>query len=704
MEKIIEIKDLSFSYRRTGDSAHSALRDERRETRDEIRNDNNIITNDDLRLTNDRGINNDSINQNSPPLVSRLSSLVSNPCPVRGVKNINLTIQKGEYLVILGRNGSGKSTLAKLINGFLVPHRGSVTVNGILTSDNKRGYELRSSVGMVFQNPDNQMVASSIEDDVAFGPENLGVPREEIRRRVDYALNATGITELKDRPPNKLSGGQKQRVAIASVLAMLPKVLILDEATAMLDPRGREEVLSAVERLNKEEGISVINITHYVSEAVKADKVAVLHNGEIVAYGTPREVFSDAQMLETAGLVLPIPTATASALGLSVCLTNEELCDLIQNSEFRIQNEGNIDNNSTPMPYALCPMPSPIPSIKASSLSHTYSPKSPHEQKALKEVSFEICEGEVVGLIGSTGSGKSTLAMHLNGLIKLQSGELSSAGVDLAVKKPDYKKLRSSVGMLFQYPEYQLFANTVLEDVCFAPLNFGKTKEEALAVAKNAIELVGLNYEDIKDKSPFELSGGQKRRVAIAGVIASEPKILILDEPTAGLDPIGKREILNLILKLKETFCKTIIIISHNMDEIAEYTNRVLVLSHGELIKDTTPRILFSNEENLSGTGLNLPSTAKIASVLREKGIEVGTPLTLKELIQNTHSAFRDERRETRDEIRNNNIITNDDLRLTNDRGINNDSINQNSPPLVSRLSSLVSNKSPNPPKRGNGK
>jgi energy-coupling factor transport system ATP-binding protein len=273
-------------------------------------------------------------------------------------------------------------------------------------------------------------------------------------------------------------------------------------------------------------------------------------------------------------------------------------------------------------------------SIIVKNLSFTYSPKTPFERQAVKDVSFAIDEGEFIGIIGSTGSGKSTLIQHLNGLIKLQSGSITVYDTDLKAKKPNYKQLRRDVGMLFQYPEYQLFAETVLDDVCFGPMNFGATKEEATVLAQNALESVGLNFEKIKDKSPFELSGGQKRRVAIAGVIASNPKILILDEPTAGLDPKGKREILDLIVELKKTTVKTAIIISHNMDEIAEYTDRALVMCDGKLIKDTSTRELFSDKANFEGTGLDLPHTANIANLLTNEGFDFTiTPLNTDELI-----------------------------------------------------------------------
>ena len=221
------------------------------------------------------------------------------------VNGVTLSIGEGEFVAVLGRNGSGKSTLAKMINALLVPTEGRAEVFGLDTADSKNTFEIRKSAGMVFQNPDNQTVASIVEDDVAFGPENIGVPREEIGRRIEFALNAVGMQAFRDATPSRLSGGQKQRVAIAGVLAIRPKIMILDESTAMLDPRGRREVMDVVKKLNKEEGMTVILITHFMDEALEADRAIVMHRGEVVMDGTPEEIFSRSDELETYNLTLP---------------------------------------------------------------------------------------------------------------------------------------------------------------------------------------------------------------------------------------------------------------------------------------------------------------------------------------------------------------------------------------------------------------
>ncbi len=253
----------------------------------------------------------------------------------RALKNVSLSVKRGEFLAILGHNGSGKSTLAKHLNAILVPQSGKVLVEGIDTSDEKRLFDIRQRVGMVFQNPDNQLVATLVEEDVAFAPENLGVPCEEIQKRVDYALEAVNMTEFRNHAPHMLSGGQKQRIAIAGVLAMKPGVLVMDEPTAMLDPVGRKEIMQTVKSLNKDEHMTVVMITHFMEEAAEADRVVVMDHGEIIVEGTPKEIFSQVEVIKKLGLDVPQATELCFELNKSgfdfdlEILTAKECADAI---------------------------------------------------------------------------------------------------------------------------------------------------------------------------------------------------------------------------------------------------------------------------------------------------------------------------------------------------------------------------------------
>lgn len=271
-------------------------------------------------------------------------------------------------------------------------------------------------------------------------------------------------------------------------------------------------------------------------------------------------------------------------------------------------------------------------SIIAKGLNFVYNPKSPFEKDALKDVTVNIEDGETVCMIGHTGSGKSTFVQHLNGLIRVQSGSLVVEGIDLSVKKPDLKQVRSKVGLVFQYPEYQLFADTVYKDVAFGPVNMKLPEEEVGERVKEALRLVGLDPEIFGEKSPFELSGGEKRRVSLAGIIAMRPRVLVLDEPTAGLDPRGKKEILKLVSELKKQTVSTVIMINHDMNEVAEYATKVAVMNDGRLVRYTSPGELFKEEEFLESIGLELPFAVREAGLLRKKGIPVGDCITVDEL------------------------------------------------------------------------
>lgn len=585
------------------------------------------------------------------------------------VNGVSFSVKKGEFLSVLGHNGSGKSTLARLACGLLEPDAGEITVWGMDAAKTKDIIQVRKHVGIVFQNPDNQMVSSIVEDDIAFGPENLGVPREEIGRRIEWALKAVGMEAYRTATPARLSGGQKQRIAVAGVLAIKPDVLILDEATAMLDPRGRREVIEVVKKLRDEEGITIILITHFMEEALLADRAIVMNRGEIVLEGTPETIFESGEQLEKYNLCLPPievigNNLRAAGIGVKSCLQPEELAtEILNQASLRGLDKAEFSfapHNCSPLENA--GRTAGEWDVDIHSLTYTYSKKSPFATNALKGVDLHISEGEFFGIIGHTGSGKSTLVQHLNALIKLPQAEkkykakrvkkgqtppvlpsLKVGEFDLSDKKCDFLALRANVGMVFQYPEYQLFAESVFDDVAFGLKNFNKSlpQEEIEKAVRESIEIVGLDYAEVKDKSPFDLSGGQKRRVAIAGVIVTKPKILILDEPAAGLDPLGKKEIMDLLHKLHREWCKTVVVVSHDMDEIAENCTRACVLSDGKVVLCDTPRKLFAEGDTLRSLGLDVPLTAKIASVLAQNGLQVESDYTVADFSRAVINVFQ---------------------------------------------------------------
>lgn len=553
----------------------------------------------------------------------------------RAIDEVDIQIEKGQFIAILGHNGSGKSTFAKHINALLVPGGGTMWVGGRDTKDEDELWNIRQSAGMVFQNPDNQIIATVVEEDVGFGPENLGVPTKEIWQRVDDALEKVGMTEYRYRSPNKLSGGQKQRVAIAGVVAMRPECIVLDEPTAMLDPNGRKEVIRTVRDLQKQEKVTVILITHYMEEVTDADYIYVMDKGKVVMEGKPEQIFSKVDLLKHYRLDVPQATAVADELirkGFPVSagtLTGEALCREVVSLA---RERGRIQDPLGKEVYRdeVKSRPDEDPVLRLKNLNYIYNPGTAYEKHAMKGVDLDIWQGEFIGIIGHTGSGKSTLIQHLDGLIRATGGELFFQGENIYQEGYSMKTLRQQVGLVFQYPEHQLFEADVLSDVCFGPKNQGLSDEECRQRAKEALQMVGFP-ETLYNASPFELSGGQKRRVAIAGVLAMRPKVLVLDEPTAGLDPKGRDDILDQIALLQKTTHMTVILVSHSMEDVARYVDRIIVMNRGEKIFDDTPKRVFRHYKRLEEVGLAAPEVTYLMHELRAQGIPVSTDITLVE-------------------------------------------------------------------------
>ncbi|NJP40820.1 energy-coupling factor transporter ATPase [Oscillospiraceae bacterium HV4-5-C5C] len=525
------------------------------------------------------------------------------------VDHVSLKIERGEHLAVLGRNGSGKSTLARLINGLEIPTAGSIWVDGKSTVSEADIWDIRRSCGMIFQNPDNQIVATTIEEDVAFGPENLGIPQPQLGVAVSQALAYVGLSDYARSAPSELSGGQKQKLAIAGIIAMQPACLIMDEATSMLDPLSRQAIIKLVRKLQQERGLTIINITHDMNEAVQADRVAVMQQGRLLMEGSPAQVFHQVETLQHLGLDVPVHTAISFYLGKhfklsfpSGSLATPEAAEEQLRQSFRFLERPKDDGTAKTETLA----DQPRPQIKVEDVSYVYQAGLPNAKRALEHIDFTVKPGEFFGIMGHSGSGKSTLIQHLNGLLRLQSGSVNILDYDLRQVK-DIRQLRRHIQLLFQYPEHQLFAETVWDDIAFGPRRMGFSETEIAENVKAAVQVVGVE-ESWLQRSPFELSGGEKRRVALAGILAMKPEILVLDEPAAGLDPAGREEILNYMRILSEAGT-TVVLVSHNMDDLARLCDRILVLDHGRRLLLGTPAEIFSRQDLIEQGKLTLPAS-----------------------------------------------------------------------------------------------
>ena len=526
--------------------------------------------------------------------------------------DVTLEVCRGERVCVLGANGSGKSTLASVICGLLAPDEGDVELAGhaVCTGgvpDLAAYRDARRQLGLVFQNPDDQIVTSVVADDVAFGPENLGVPRAQIATRVARELRRVAMEKYAHADPSRLSGGQRQRVCIAGALAMEPAVLVLDEPSSLLDVRGRAAIMRVMGRLAAA-GATLVHVTHFMDEALAADRVIVMQHGRVALEGTPDEVFAtkNAQVIEALGLEMPFEARLTAALRQAEATSDAAAAPGAPSGE---------------KPAAPVPAAEP-PAILARDLGFSYGP----DAQALDGVSLEAPAHATTAIVGQTGSGKSTLLRLLCGLEAADAGSLTVCGINAATKR-GRRQIRRAVGYVMQHPERQLFAQTVAEDVAFGPRNQGLSAAEVERRVAHALDLVGL--ADRRDASPFELSGGQQRLAAIAGVLAMEPELLVLDEPTAGLDPRGRARLRALMADLA-AHGVTLLQVTHSMEDAAR-ADHVVVLDQSHVLAAGTPAEVFcpANEPQLTAVGLGLPRPLAYA---REHALDA-RPLTLEALV-----------------------------------------------------------------------
>ena len=530
------------------------------------------------------------------------------------LKDVSFNVREGEWIALIGANGSGKTTLARHLNGLFVPTRGRVKVNGLDTHEEKHLPQIRSLVGMVFQSPEDQIISSLVLEDTAFGPENLGMPTSEINQRVEGALNAVRMWDHREKAPHLLSAGQIQRVALAGVLAMQPRCIIFDETTAMLDPMGRKAVLDRMDGLHKK-GITIVMITHSMDEAILAERIIVLDEGQLVADAKPEQIFADDALLHKCNLESPACLRAGRLIEkyFSIPFTCrksiDEVLDSIPLYGYAGENPNTVSKKRSVNRDVI---------IAADDIHHIYQAGTPFESHSLCGVSLSVFSGRVHALVGATGSGKSTLLQHLNGLYLPQSGKLKVGAFDLNDPKVDIRALRRYVGIVFQNPEVFFFEHYVGDEIAFGPkLLYGRDglRERVM----KAMEQVGLDFEDFKDRSTMTLSGGEKRKVALASALAMTPGLLVLDEPTAGLDPYSRQNLLQTMQSLHEGGLE-IILSSHNMEDITELAQDMTLLDHGRNLGTGSVSEIFSQTELIQQANLIAPPGVKFAAALRSRG------------------------------------------------------------------------------------
>jgi len=524
------------------------------------------------------------------------------------IKEISIKIEWGEIVAILGGTGAGKTTLIYTIGGVIPNYvkgrlSGNVIVDGLDTRLYSL-YELAQHVGIVMDDPEAHIVSSTVEEDVAFGPCNLGLSRDEVLKRVEFALRATRLIELRHRNPYNLSGGEKQSLAIAGVLAMRPKILALDEPTSMLDPLGKKRIITILRELNKKYGITIVLSSHNAEEIVElANRVIVLKDGEIVLEGSPKSVLQEVELLEKCRVKLPEVTRLAAklrqegkwtgALPITLEEAQNTLVKLIIKQEKFTHQEGIMIKRGKE------------PIVRVRNLTHIY----PNGVVALQNLNLDIFPGEYVALIGQNGSGKSTLARIIAGLLRPSSkmAEVRVAGID--VTRARMKDIVRKVGYVFQIPEHQIFHSIVKEELKFGLKNLGFPEKDIERKVKSLLKL--LELEGYEEEWPLALDRGKRLRVALGSVLALDPEVIIVDEPTTGQDWRDSLYVCELLRSLN-TRGKTVVIITHEMDLVAEFANRVIVMYKGRILLDGRPKEVFSKPEVLKKTWVKPPQVTTL--------------------------------------------------------------------------------------------
>lgn len=515
---------------------------------------------------------------------------------------ITYSHRRGEFTVIVGETGAGKSTLCRCLNG-LIPSfikgrlDGVFQVAGSRQSGHPHVYELARVIGLVFQDFEAQLFSTNVELETAFALENFAVDRDQMRTRVEQALNRVGLAGFEQRDPASLSGGEKQRLAIASVLAGRPALVVMDEPTTDLDPVGKRDIFKLAQVLRNEiEGI--ILVEHETEHVLSADRILLMHEGRIIGEGPPGEMLSDPLHIERHGVRPLQTTVLLSELGLETdALTIGEAATRVRSAGWRVKASAQANLNGDRKPESGDSL------VRIEDLVFQYGDGQP----AVDGVSLDIKAGEFVALVGQNGCGKTTLAKHLNGLHLPTEGEVRVLGKSTA----DWTlpELGRRVGYVFQNPDHQIFANTVQEEVAFGARNYGFPEETVREKVDAALTVTGLAGRELDD--PFNLTRGERQQLAVASVLATDPEILVLDEPTTGLDYHGQVAILNLIRRLNESG-RTVVMITHSMWVVAEYADRCVIMSGGRVVRDGDVRSCFSDPKLLESLYLEAPEAVRL--------------------------------------------------------------------------------------------
>ena len=522
---------------------------------------------------------------------------------------VDLKVAEGEFVVVMGPSGAGKSTLCVALNG-LIPHffrgrmEGEVLIEGRSTREGRVG-EFADEVGLVFQDFEAQLFSTNVALEVAFGPENFQVEREEMVRRVESVLERVRLQGFEDRTPATLSGGQKQRLAIASVLAIEPRILCLDEPTTDLDPIGKLGVFEIAEELKDRDDVTLIVVEHETEETLDADRIVVLRDGKIVADRPAREVLRDVKLLEESS-VMPLQVARffheRGTEDGQLPLTPEEGVEEFGRRGWRVSSARHRElveaDERREEGYG-------EPVIEVEGLTYRY----PNGVLALEGVDLTVRRGEFLAVLGQNGSGKTTLVKHFNGLLKPTEGSVRVDGEETV--KQGIRRLGQRVGYVFQNPDHQIFSDTVADEVAFGPKIREMEEDEIEERVREALAAVGM--EGRGDEDPFGLTKGERQRVAVASVLAVRPEVLILDEPTTGLDYAEQRSMMDLVKRLNEGG-STIIAVTHTMWVVAEYAHRALVIRDGKMVLSGTVREVFAEEETLRDASLRPPHVVSFSN------------------------------------------------------------------------------------------